>query len=175
MSRHFRVYDGAYPHFITNTVMHWIPVFCREDYFRVLIDSFRYCIEHKGLNVHGFVLMPNHFHATCSQSEGRLPDVVRDLKRHTSTALAQKLKEDGRNLWLRAFENAGDGSAKIWDNDYHPMQIHSREFFEQKLAYMHNNPLRAGFVANAEDWKYSSAGFYYREAESVIPITVLDW
>lgn len=177
MPLRFKVHDGGYPHFTTNTVIYWIPVFCREDYSRVLIDSVNYCIEHKGLLVHGYVLMPNHFHAICSQTDGRLSDAMRDLKRHTASTILDKLAADGRLLWLRAFRNAcgGEGSGKMWDDAFHPEQVHSRRFFEQKLGYMHNNPVRAGYVANPEDWKYSSAGFYYKDRTSEIPITGLEW
>jgi REP element-mobilizing transposase RayT len=84
MPHRFKVYDPAYPHFVTSTVLHWIPVFCRDDYFRVLVDSFHYCISNRGLRVHAFVLMPNHFHAVCSQQTGDLVGVMRDLKRYCS-------------------------------------------------------------------------------------------
>ena len=121
--------------------------------------------------------MPNHFHAVCSQPEGKLADVMRDLKRHTSKAVAAKLKADGRSLWLRAFENAagGSGGAKVWMDEYHPEQIHSPEFFETKLRYMRDNPIGAGYVVDPCEWKYSSAGFYYRDTNPPVPITPLEW
>lgn len=176
MQERYRVYEGHYPHFITNTVHYWIPLFCRDDYFQVLVDSLRYCTEQKGLVLHGYVLMPNHFHALSSQTDGRLPDVVRDLKRHTSTVIAAKLEEDCRITWLRALRNAGGGEkVSVWIAQYHPIQVHSLEFLQQKLEYMHQNPVRAGFVERAEDWKYSSAGFYLRDWEPQVPVVPLEW
>ena len=79
MTQRFRVAEAGFPYFVTCTVVHWIPVFCRDDYFRILADSFVYCIEQKGLIVHAYVLMPNHLHAVVSQREDRLSDVMRDL------------------------------------------------------------------------------------------------
>ena len=177
MPQRFKVHDGAYPHFITCTVIHWIPVFCRDDYFAILADSLIYCATHKGLQIHGFVLMPNHWHALCSQIEGRLTDVMRDLKTYTSKGLAKKLEEDGRSIWLTAMRRAAGETAgvKVWDDHFHPEQVHTEPFFRQKLEYMHNNPLRAGFVADPCSWKYSSAGFYYQQQESVVPITAIEW
>ena len=177
MPQRFKIREGYLPHFITSTVMHWIPIFCRQDYFGVLVNSLSYCIQNKGLVVHGYVLMPNHFHAIVSQAESGIPAVMRDLKRHTSTVLAQKLEEDGRDVWLRAFQKAGgeDNRAKVWMDQFHPEQIFSREFFDQKLGYMRNNPVRAGYVENPCHWKYSSAGFYHEGAESVVPVTYLEW
>ncbi|MHB9038671.1 MAG: REP-associated tyrosine transposase [Armatimonadota bacterium] len=175
MTQHFKVHDGLYPHFITSTIIHWIPVFTRDDYFRVLSDSLNYSVEQKGLLVHGYVIMPNHFHAVCSQVDGKLSAVVRDIKRHTASLILEKLRSESRITWLRAFERAGGDTPKVWDDSFHPMQVHKREFFEQKLGYMHNNPLRAGFVVNPENWKYSSAGFYYKQTESLVPIAAIEW
>jgi len=173
----FRVYDSAYPHFITCSIVYWIPVFRREDYFLLLADSLRYCIERKGLRVHGYVIMPDHFHALSSVESGLLPDVVRDLKKHTSKAIAGKLEEEGRTLWLNAMRRAAgaSGGVSVWNPDYHPEQVHTRAFFEQKLRYMHENPVRAGFVNDPSEWRYSSAAAYYRDGESLVPITGIEW
>ncbi len=74
---------------------------------------------------------------------------------------------------MRKAGAARDG-VRVWDESFHPQQIHSREFFEQKLNYLHDNPVRAGYVIDPCAWRYSSAGFYYREEPSVVPIAPLD-
>jgi hypothetical protein len=78
---------------------------------------------------------------------------------------------------MAAIERAGSNpsSIKLWQDGFHPEQVQSLHFFEQKLQYIHDNPIRAGFVVNPCDWKYSSAGFYYEDREPVIPITHLEW
>ena len=156
-------------------MLYWIPVFCRRDYFQILVDSLVYCIEHKGLLVHAYALMPNHFHLVSSQQEGRLSDTIRDLKRHTASTLLKKLDADGRQLWLRAFNRKDGEGPKVWQDAFHPEQVHSQPFFEQKVNYIHDNPVRAGYVDNPEDWKYSSAGVYYRDTSSPVPITFIEW
>jgi len=175
--QHFRVYESAYPHFVTSTVVYWIPVFCRDDYFRVLSDSLCYCVEHKGLIIHGYVIMPNHFHASLSQVDGKLSDVIRDAKKHTAKALAEKLEADGRVTWLAAMRRAAghEGGVRVWDEAFHPEQIHTQAFCQQKLDYMHNNPVRAGYVTDPCEWKYSSAGLYYTNKDSIVPITAIEW
>lgn len=177
MPQHFKVYDGAYPHFVTSTIVFWIPVFCRDDYFRVLTDSLGHCVEHKGLVVHGYVVMPNHFHAVLSQSEGRLSDVIRDMKKHTAKAIAAKLEADGRITWLNAMRRAAghEGGVRVWDEAFHPEQVYSEQFCRQKLDYMHNNPVRAGYVSDPSEWTYSSAGLYYRDDESAVPVAAIEW
>ena len=48
-----------------------------------------------------------------------------------------------------------------------PIQILSDEMFHQKLTYIHNNPVEAGFVEKAEDWLYGSAGSFYGKKELI--------
>jgi REP element-mobilizing transposase RayT len=177
MPHRFSVYDAAHPHFITSTILHWIPVFSREDYFRVLVDSLKYCIAQKGLLVHCYVLMPNHFHLICSQIEARLTEVMRDMKTFTSKEIARMLEADGRALWLTAMRRGAGQSTgvKVWQDAYHPEQVHSESFFRQKMDYLHDNPRRAGYVSDPCDWKYSSAGLYYRNSESPVPVTPIEW
>ena len=177
MPQHFKVYDSAYPYFVTSAIIHWIPVFRRDDYFQVITESLGYCVDHKGFRVHGYVIMPNHFHAICSVAGGSLQDVMRDLKKHTSKLIAAKLEENGRTLWLNAMRRAaGDsGGVRVWDEAYHPEEVRTRPFFEQKIRYMHDNPVRAGFVTDPCEWKYSSAAAWYRDQQSIVPVTPVEW
>jgi putative transposase len=177
LPQRFKVRESQYPHFITCAVVHWIPVFNRIDYLEVLADSFRHCIESRGLLVHAFIFMPNHFHAICSQAEGEISAVIRDLKRFTSRQLTQMMERDGRTIWLRAMQRAAgkEGEAKLWDDGFHPEQVYSEKFFTQKCNYMHDNPVRAGYIANPSEWVYSSAAFYNETGDAPIPVTPIEW
>jgi len=66
----FKVHDETYPHFITSTIVHWIPIFSRDDYLSVMAASLTHCISNRGLLVHVFVIMPHHIHLLCSQVDG---------------------------------------------------------------------------------------------------------
>jgi REP element-mobilizing transposase RayT len=55
----------------------------------------------------------------------------------------------------------------FWQNGYFPIDLTSNYLIDQKINYIHENPVRAGFVSNPEDWRLSSAS-----PES--PIKVLD-
>ena len=49
-------------YFSTCTVTEWLCVFKEEKYFDIIIESLKYCIDHKGLLMLGFVIMPTHLH-----------------------------------------------------------------------------------------------------------------
>jgi hypothetical protein len=51
--------------------------------------------------------------------------------------------------------------SKLWQPESHPIQLINIKMAHQKLDYIHHNPIEAGFVTKAEEWKYSSAIDYF--------------
>ncbi len=49
---------------------------------------------------------------------------------------------------------------QVWQHDNHPIELYSAGVIEQKMDYLHLNPVRAGYVEKSQDWLYSSAPFY---------------
>jgi hypothetical protein len=49
---------------------------------------------------------------------------------------------------------------KFWQNEYHPVELFYNEMMDQKLDYIHENPVKEGVVENPEDYLYSSARDY---------------
>ena len=170
--------DGIY--FTTHTIVEWLPVFTEIEYFQIIIESLKYCQENKGLHVCGYVIMLNHFHLIAQTAPGvRFQDVMRDMKRHTSKAISKMLEKDNRILFLYVFKKAaeaenGKRTYKIWQDDYHPKILYTDNVCRQKLAYMHHNPTRKGFVSKPEDWLYSSARNYLLENNSIIEVEKLE-
>jgi hypothetical protein len=61
---------------------------------------------------------------------------------------------------------------QFWQQNNKPIEIWSLKVFEQKLNYIHNNPLETGFVTNPVDWKYSSARNYGADDQTVLEIDI---
>lgn len=160
--------QGIY--FLTSTIVEWIDVFSRKIYRDTLIDSFDFCIKNKGLQLHSFVIMTNHIHWIASAKEHlKLSDIVRDLKKHTSKTIVKIIEEypqESRRKWLlNAFRYSGkihsdNKNHKFWQDDNHAVPVFTEKFFQEKINYIHNNPVRAGFVERPEDYIYSSAKDY---------------
>lgn len=81
MSSKYKVGESAIPHFVTFTVVGWIDVFSRERYKELFTESLKYCIEHKGLVLHAWVIMTNHVHLIISSDTNKLEHIVRDIKK----------------------------------------------------------------------------------------------
>ena len=46
-------------YYLTFTVCGWIDIFTRQSYRDILIESFKYCQQKKGLHLHAYVIMSN--------------------------------------------------------------------------------------------------------------------
>ena len=175
------ILDPSAAYYLTHTVVDWVDVFTRKTHRDIIIDSMKYCREHKGLKIGGYVLMSNHLHWLVSAKNGNLSDVIRDFKRHTASHVLKLIKEptESRSDWiLKRFEfaarsNARNGQYQFWTHDNHPEFLYSRKFSLQKLNYIHLNPVRAGLVKQPEHWMYSSASNYLCQ-ESLLEIDLMN-
>ena len=160
----YKISDQQAVHFITASVVQWIDVFTRSEYSDIIVDSIRHCQKKKGLCVYGWVIMSNHMHMICSCTQGfELSDTIRDMKKFTSTAIVDAIEmnpRESRKNWLLWLLKQNE-SISFWQPGNHPEEIRSREFFRQKLDYIHNNPVKAGWIDTQEAYIYSSARDFY--------------
>lgn len=183
MATRYRFGDSEKPHFITFSVINWIDVFSRETYKEVFNESLKYCIDNKGLVLHAWVIMSNHVHLIASATPGyQLADIIRDMKKFTSRAIIAAIQDniqESRKDWLlwmfkRAGErNSNNNTYQFWQQDNHPIELSSNEMMDQRLTYLHENPVKAGYVWESQHYKYSSAIDYYLEQPGLLPLQLL--
>ena len=110
--------------------------------------------------------MPSHIHTIIGSKKNKLEDIIRDMKKHTSSELRMAIKNnnfESRKEWIIwMMERAGkkNGNNKdwqFWQQHNKPTEIKDQQMFDKTLDYIHQNPVVAGFVTKPEDWKYSSA------------------
>lgn len=171
-------------HFITFAVVGWVDVFTRREYRDIVVDSLKYCELNKGLVLHCWCLMSNHIHLVLSTRDNNPSDIIRDFKKHTSKqilkAIAEHPQESRKEWMLQIFEKAGLENSlnkhyQFWQQDNQPKELFSKHFTKQKLDYIHNNPVVAGIVSNAEDYLYSSARNYCNIDEGLIAVELLEF
>ena len=163
------VNDQHAPYFLTMTIVHWIDVFTRKEYKHIIVDSLNYCSKHKGLVVYAWVLMSNHLHLIARIEEPEtMTGFLRDFKKFTSKALIAKIQEieESRRDWLldkfgfEAYRTRRAEQFKVWQDGSHAVFLGNNRFIEQKLNYIHENPVRQEIVENPEDYLFSSAVDY---------------
>ncbi len=166
--------DGLY--YLTFMVVGWLDIFTRPAYTNVIVDSLKFCQQKKGLELYAYVIMTNHLHLIASRPEGELSYVVRDFKSFTAKQLLNSVltnEQESRKDWMEmVFRFHGARTQQneeyaFWQKTNHPTELYTNAVIDQKVDYIHQNPVRAGFVSEAQEWIHSSAS-------PLSPIRVLD-
>ena len=172
MSGKYKTGEAIVAHFVTCTIVGWIDVFSREVYKDIVMKSIAYCQKEKGLQLHAYVVMTNHLHLIISSDTNTISNIMRDFKKYTSKQIIASIianNQESRQDWmLNLFRFAGNANSsnteyQFWQHEFHPIFLDSEERLQQRLLYLHNNPVRAGIVWLPQDYKYSSAIDYYTE------------
>ena len=183
MSRNYRFHNPDAAYFVSFAVVEWLDVFTRNEYKNIILDSISYCQKEKGMEIYAWCIMTNHVHlvfrSTGAQEPGRL---LGDLKKFTSKSIIKAILEnpkESRKEWLLdQFQKAGESKTNIskyqfWRHDNKPIELWSRKVIDQKINYIHMNPVEEGLVARAEDYLYSSARDYSGEKGYLENVVVL--
>ena len=150
------------PHFMTCTILHWIPVFTRPQTVEILLNSLQYLTD-EGLKLYAYVILENHLHLI-AESEQLGRDIAR-FKSFTAKNLIQYLSANNITTILKQLEfykkaHKDDRLYQFWQEGVHPELIQNEVMMQQKVNYIHQNPVKRGYVDLPEHWRYSSARNY---------------
>ncbi len=159
----YKVYDSRYPYFATMTFIHWLPLLSYPEVAQICIDSLKYLQSKKELTLYSWVFMENHLHLIAKAPE--LSKSLGRMKSHTAHHTLEFLKNQSNERILEELHfgksfHKHSQNFQVWQEGSHPEQINSREMMIQKVEYIHNNPVKRGYVDSAEQWRYSSARDY---------------
>ena len=102
MRSRYKILELESPHFITCTIVGWLPVFTRTRYLDIITASLSFCRQQKGLRLHAYVILDNHFHLVVSSDN--LSQVIRDFKRHTAKEILAVTRQEDKQWLLKQFE-----------------------------------------------------------------------
>jgi REP element-mobilizing transposase RayT len=173
MSRNYKCHNREGIYFVSFAVVEWLDVFTRNEYKTILIDSFRHCQQKKGMEIFAWCIMTSHIHLIFRSASELKPEfLIGDFKRFTSKTIVKAIienpKESKKEFFLEKFLKAGGNSSNVnkyqfWRHDNHPIEVWSNKVIEEKINYVHNNPVEEGLVFRPEDYLYSSAADYAGE------------
>jgi len=169
MSRNYKFHNPEGLYFISFATVCWVDVFVRRLYFDCLVDNLNYCVDHKGMEIYAWCIMPSHVHLVFRSNTQKPEDLVREFKSYTSKQLIRLIEDnvqESRKEWLLdTFRKAGAANSnnkkyQFWQQHNHPIELWSNEVIQQKIDYIHKNPVVAGLVENEQDYLHSSARDY---------------
>ena len=172
----YRVYDSSYPYFITSSLAEGYPIFSNPLAAQIVLDALNFIQTKRTAVVYAYVIMENHIHMVIQDEN--LPKQIQAFKSWTARAIIDLFTENGHYFQLTKLKKAKnpahqDSVHQLWQKGYYPKMILDDNMMIQKIEYIHNNPVKRGFVDRPEDWRYSSARNYLG-MEALIPVTLFE-
>ncbi len=150
--------------YYTATNLYWKPLMANDSYKDIVSGSLQFLIKKNELILYGFVIMPNHMHLLLQIPEtiqdGR--DIQHSLMSFTAHEFKKKILKENLLTLEDYYVGDADRQYQFWERNPLPVNIFSKEMAEQKLDYIHLNPLQEkwSLARNPEEYYYSSAKFY---------------
>ena len=159
----YKIYEPTHPHFVTCTILHWIPIFTRQESVQIVLECLEFLKQKDNLKLFAYVILENHLHLIVESDN--LGKTMESFKKFTAKKILELLKRENviRVLEQLAFYKKAHHKGKnfqVWEEGYQPKLIQSDEMMLQKIEYIHNNPVKRGYVDEAVHWRYSSARDY---------------
>ena len=154
------------PQFFTATILNWISLLTSDVYKKIIIDSLRFLTEKQKVKVYGFVIMPNHIHLIWQANETLNPsDVQRDFLKFTGQMMKFEMEKNDSNQLEKFHVRLKDRKYQFWQRNSLSIELRGREMIEQKLDYIHNNPVQGKWMLtdSPAGYRYSSYSFYELE------------
>lgn len=172
----YKVFDSTFPHFLTCTIVEWIPLFNDPNTINILLDSLRFMQTNNRLTLYAYVVMDTHIHLVASAEN--LSKEIANFKSFIAKSIIKRLKEKHQDELLERLASAKakhkkDRQFQVWQEGSHPQVIENREIMKQKFEYIHFNPIRRGIVEKPTKWIYSSAA-NYEDLPGILDISI-EW
>ena len=115
---------------------------------QIIVDSIDWHRRQCHAHLLAFVVMPDHVHWLFVLGRGR--------------SLAQVMHGFSSVTWRRIAASHGQAVGKVWQAEYYDHRLRPEEMAWATVGYVHDNPVRRGLCANAEDWPWSSGNALFR-------------
>ena len=150
-------------YFYTVAIVDWIPLLETEKFKLIVLNSLIHLVQKKKLIVYGFVIMPNHIHIiweSTSQNGKEMP--YASFAKFTGHEFLKELRQTDKALLSKFKTNRNSRSCQFWQRNGLPVLMFNRQILEQKLDYIHTNPLQEhwSLVDDPNDYYFSSCSFY---------------
>ncbi len=167
-------------YFGTFTCLRWLHLIAITE-AHDLVYKWMHIAYGKGYRFFGYAIMPNHVHFIIRVPEGGVIntllsnakrfmayEIIGRLKANGSLEILQSLKED-----LRPSDISRGQKHRVFETSTDLIELFSGKMIEQKLRYMHANPVskRWKLANDAVEYEHSSFAFYVRGEPRNAPLT----
>ena len=157
-------------YFCTVTCYNWLPLFEEANAYHSVYRWFDH-LKHDGCLLLGYVIMPNHFHVLLfpTHSGTSLSKIVGDGKRFMAYSIVTGLRKQNKLATLEILSKGVERAEKLKGKNHQVFRLsfdarkcYDEKMIEQKLDYIHHNPVRGkwNLVDDFTEYKHSSARYY---------------
>ena len=151
-----------YADFITVTCLEWKHVLQEDKFKNIITDGLSFLSKAKRVDIYAFVIMSNHFHLIWQMlGDYKREGVQRAFLKYTSQQILKVLRNEQSVIQQALLVKSKDRKYQVWERNPLSIPLWSGPVIEQKLEYIHYNPVKAGLCKYPWEYTYSSAGFYY--------------
>ncbi|MFK5976719.1 MAG: transposase [Sulfurovum sp.] len=159
----YKILEPTHPHFVTCTVLNWIPLFTNTQSVQIILDSLDYLQKSDNLKIYAYVILENHLHLIVQSDD--IAKTMAKFKAHTARTLIKLLIDKNVETILKQLQfykkaHKKDREYQLWQEGINPKLIQSDAMMIKLINYIHHNPIKRGYVDVAWHWRYSSARDY---------------
>ncbi len=150
-----------YPQFFTASIKGFHPLLKEDKYKEIIISSLEYLVKDKRIKLYAFVIMQDHIHLIWQMQPLIHPQhVQRDFLKFTAQKIKADLQKNNPDILETYRSDANDRVYQFWKRRALSIELRIDKIYQQKLEYIHWNPVKASICKLPEEYKYSSARFY---------------
>lgn len=160
--------------FITAVAKDRLQVFRTDGIKTITCNALDEARKSAGFSIYAYVVMPDHLHII-TDSYRKPSETLRFINGIISRRVIDHLKMHGHNSSLQKLRHEDkerDYRYSLWDHHSNVFSIYSENMLMQKVNYIHQNPVEAGLVERAEDYRWSSVRWWKRCAREDEPLNV---
>ena len=170
----FRISKDSPVHYITSVPHNRLPVFRTEKVKQVMCEALKEARRSASLLLFAYVIMPDHLHALIG-SQRKPSEVLRYVNGISARRIISYLQESGFETSLQKLRHADarrQHKYSLWDHHPNLKLITTENGLIEKANYIHLNPVRAGLVERAEDYRWASVRCWQRKPLEDEPLLV---
>jgi putative transposase len=152
-----RCYGQGYLHYITTSCYQRRPLLDLASRRDLFVEALEHVRRRYHLVVVGYVIMPEHIHLLLSEPERGNPSTVMQAVKQ---GFARRILGRLRSQAATEPRCQCDREEHIWQRRFHDFVLWSAQKRQEKLHYIHQNPVVRGLVEEPEQWRWSSARHY---------------
>lgn len=159
-------------YFVTFTCYKWLPLFELTKLYDHIYSWFEY-LDSKQIKICGFVIMPNHIHILIYLPEGALElrTVIGNAKRFMAYEIVKRLKKSDDILdilesGVKPPDRKKGKLHQVFEESYNAKECYSIDFIEQKLNYIHKNPISGKWSLAESYLEYEPSARFYEFLEN---------